>query len=133
MKTYRYVILGGGMVAGYAARELAGHGLRPGELAIVSADGVPPYERPPLSKGFLAGSEERAQLFINDADFYRAHGINLRLNTSVAALDLRRRLLQTATGEEVGYEKLLIATGARVRRLDIPGATLRGVHYLRTL
>ena len=132
MQTYNYVILGGGMVAGYAARELVEGGLRPGELAILSADGAPPYERPPLSKGFLAGIEQRAGLFINDADFYPAHGIDLRLNAVVTALDLRRWLLQT-TGEAIGYEKLLVATGAQVRRLDIPGASLAGVHHLRTL
>jgi NADPH-dependent 2,4-dienoyl-CoA reductase/sulfur reductase-like enzyme len=133
MQTYRYVILGGGIVAGYAARELVEGGLGSGELAIVSTDGSPPYERPPLSKGFLAGTEERGDLFINGCDYYAGHGIDLRLNAYVTALDLRRRLLHTATDEEIGYEKLLIATGARVRWLDIPGARAAGVHYLRTL
>lgn len=133
MQSSRYVILGGGMVAGYAARELVAAGLGTAELAIVSADGVPPYERPPLSKGFLAGLEDEASLAINDPSFYTEHGIDLRLNTPVESIDLRRKLLRLAGGGEVGFERLLIATGSRVRTLDVPGATLEGVFYLRSL
>jgi NADPH-dependent 2,4-dienoyl-CoA reductase/sulfur reductase-like enzyme len=133
MQTYRFVILGGGMVAGYAAREMAAGGLRPGEMAILSADSAPPYERPPLSKGFLAGSEDAASLAINAPAFYAEHGIDLHLGTRVEALNLRRKHLRTAGGGDLGFERLLIATGARVRMLDVPGATLDGVYTLRSL
>jgi NADPH-dependent 2,4-dienoyl-CoA reductase/sulfur reductase-like enzyme len=133
MQTYRYLIIGGGMVAGYAAQEFVSHGLRPGELAIVSADSAPPYERPPLSKGYLTGADDEESLPINRAPFYAQHGIDLRLGTRVTAVDLRRRLLQTEPGAELGFEQLLIATGAGARRLDVPGAALAGVYYLRSL
>ena len=73
----KYLILGGGMVAGYAAKEMVERGLKPGELSIVSADDAIPYERPPLSKGFLAGKEEEEKIRINPEDFYREHGIDL--------------------------------------------------------
>jgi NADPH-dependent 2,4-dienoyl-CoA reductase/sulfur reductase-like enzyme len=133
MQTYKYLILGGGMVAGHAAQELVQRGLRPGELAIVSADTVPPYERPPLSKGFLAGREAESSIFINDETFYREHGIDVRLRTIVERVEPAQGRLRTRDGEELGYEKLLIATGARVRTLDVPGGDLAGVLYLRSL
>lgn len=133
MARYRYVILGGGMVAGYAVKEFVERGLQPGELAIVSADSVPPYERPPLSKGFLAGREDEASVFINQSADYRDHGIDIRLNTPVESVDLDNRQLRTRAGEEIGFERLLIATGAQPRRLDLPGAALDGICYLRSL
>jgi NADPH-dependent 2,4-dienoyl-CoA reductase/sulfur reductase-like enzyme len=133
MHPYRYVILGGGMVAGYAAQEMVTRGLRPGELAIISADTAPPYERPPLSKGFLAGADAEAGIFINPPTFYADHGIDLRLGTVVARVYLPRKHLHTDAGDTVGFDKLLIATGARVRRLDVPGAGLPGITYLRSL
>ena len=71
MKTSKYLILGGGMVAGYAAKQLVENGLKPGELHIVSADSSIPYERPPLSKGFLAGKDSEASIFISTDDLYR--------------------------------------------------------------
>lgn len=133
MEMYRYVILGGGMAAGYAAQEMVARGVQPGELAIISADTAPPYERPPLSKGFLAGTEEACSLAINSPSFYTAHGIEMQLEQAVVAVDLQRRLLQTHAGGTIGFDRLLIATGGRVRRLNVPGAGLPGIHYLRTL
>jgi NADPH-dependent 2,4-dienoyl-CoA reductase/sulfur reductase-like enzyme len=133
MPRYGIVILGGGMVAGYAAKEYVERGGRPGHMAIVSSDSAPPYERPPLSKGFLAGKEEESSVFINDDTFYRDHGIELRLRTVVRSVDLQHRLLRPAEGEEIGFEKLLLATGAHVRTLDVPGAGLDGILYLRSL
>src|SRR5688572_22720090 len=101
MPPYQYAILGGGMVAGYAAKALVKRGLRPGELGIISADSAPPYERPPLSKGFLAGKQTEASLFISDDAFYRDHGIELRLSTVVDRVDVRNTRLQTRSGEEI--------------------------------
>jgi NADPH-dependent 2,4-dienoyl-CoA reductase/sulfur reductase-like enzyme len=121
------------MVAGYAAREFVGHGVRPGELAIVSADDALPYERPPLSKGFLKGSDDEKSVFINDAAFYSDHQIEVRLRTPVERADLINRTLYLHGGERWRFEKLLIATGSRVRTLQIPGAGLDGIFYLRTL
>jgi 3-phenylpropionate/trans-cinnamate dioxygenase ferredoxin reductase subunit len=133
MNTYRGLILGGGMVAGYAARVFVEHGIEPDMLAIISADTILPYERPPLSKGFLAGTEDESSILINDAAFYRDHGISVRLTTRVSQIDLRAKRLTTDTGETIGFEKLLIATGAQPRRLNLPGATLDGVLYLRSV
>jgi NADPH-dependent 2,4-dienoyl-CoA reductase/sulfur reductase-like enzyme len=133
MRTYRYVILGGGMVAGYAAKELVERGLGRGELAIVSSDAVPPYERPPLSKGFLAGTEAEESVYINPRPFYDDHAIDLSLATVVTGIDRQRKRLRTHAGGEIGFEKLLIATGAQVRTLDLSGAGLPGIYYLRSL
>ena len=133
MKKSKYVILGGGMVAGYAAKELAERGLKPGQLAILSADDSLPYERPPLSKAFLAGKETEAGIRINTEEFYRERDIEVKLRCEVGGVDAARRVLRLKSGEEHGFEKLIVATGARVRRLDIPGKDLDGVCYLRSL
>jgi NADPH-dependent 2,4-dienoyl-CoA reductase/sulfur reductase-like enzyme len=133
VNSYKYVVLGGGMVAGYAAREFVGRGIGPGELGIVSADDVLPYERPPLSKGFLQGSDTGDSVLINNAAFYTAHGIDVRLQTPVEHADLINRTLRLRGGGEWRFDRLLIATGARVRTLKVPGATLDGIFYLRTL
>jgi NADPH-dependent 2,4-dienoyl-CoA reductase/sulfur reductase-like enzyme len=133
MNQWKYVILGGGMAAGYAAKELAARGLKPGELAIVSAETVVPYERPPLSKGFLAGKEDEAKIRINPVEFYGERGIELVLGTEVAGVDPGKRSLQLRSGKQISFEKLMVATGAIVRTLEIPGADLAGIFYLRSL
>lgn len=133
MRTSKYLLLGGGMVAGYAAKQLVESGLKAGELTIVSADGANPYERPPLSKGFLAGKDSEASIFINTDDFYQSHGIMIQLGSVVDGVDPAQKKVHLRTGEEIGFEKLVVATGARVRTLDIPGAALDGIYYLRTL
>jgi NADPH-dependent 2,4-dienoyl-CoA reductase/sulfur reductase-like enzyme len=129
----RFVILGGGMVAGYVARELAARGLERGQLTIVSEDTFLPYERPPLSKGLLAGREHANDILINDDGFYRERGIDVMLNTRVVRVDFDEHCLHLERGEPLVYEHLLIATGARPRMLDLPGADLDGVRYLRTI
>jgi len=121
------------MVAGYAAKEFAERGLKPGELAIVSADTGAPYERPPLSQGFLAGHDSEEQIRINPEEFYHQHGIELKLGRAVARIDPGRRLLALKSGSEWGFEKLIIATGARVRTVATGRRELDGVHYLRSL
>ena len=128
MKTSSYVILGGGMVAGYAAKEMVERGLKPGQLAIVSADSALPYERPPLSKSFLSGKDTEESIRINPEEFYRDRGIEVRLATEVKGVDTGQRVLRLASGEDLGFQKLLIATGARPRTLEIPS-----VFYLRSL
>jgi NADPH-dependent 2,4-dienoyl-CoA reductase/sulfur reductase-like enzyme len=129
----KYIILGGGMVAGYAAKELTSHGLKPGELVIVSADTAVPYERPPLSKGFLSGKDEEASILINGPDWYREHGIEVRLNTVIEDVDPDKKRLRSSSEEEFECEHLLLATGARARKLDSPGSNLGNVFYLRSL
>jgi 3-phenylpropionate/trans-cinnamate dioxygenase ferredoxin reductase component len=133
MQKLKYIILGGGMVAGYAAKELAGRGLKSGELAIISADTALPYERPPLSKGFLAGKDDETSILINSADWYREHGIEVRVDTVIERIDPNKKLLRSNSGEEFECQHLLLATGARARKLDVDGNNLRNVFYLRSL
>lgn len=130
MADYRYIILGGGLAAGYAAQTFVEEGVQPGELAILSAETMLPYERPPLSKAFLAGKKPLEKLLINPAGFYKTHGIEVRLETVVSRVDLAKRQIE-AGGETFGFEKLMLATGSRPRRLEIPGADLEGVYTLR--
>jgi NADPH-dependent 2,4-dienoyl-CoA reductase/sulfur reductase-like enzyme len=129
----KFVILGGGMVAGYAAKQLVELGLNQGELVIISADTSVPYERPPLSKGFLAGKDSEDTIRINSEVFYREHGIEIKLGCEVSSVNTSRRRLVLKSGGEVAFERLIIATGARPRTLNVPGAGLRNVHYLRSL
>jgi NADPH-dependent 2,4-dienoyl-CoA reductase/sulfur reductase-like enzyme len=105
------------MVAGYAAKEFVERGLKPGELTLISTDDAIPYERPPLSKSFLAGKDSEDSILINPDSFYREHGIAVQLRTEVTRVDCGRKRLLLRTGEEVGYDQLVIATGARVRTL----------------
>jgi len=133
MTSTKYLILGGGMVAGYAAKELAGRGLNSGELLIISADDALPYERPPLSKGFLSGKENEAGILINNPEWYRQQGVEVRLQTVIETVDLQKNRLHATSGETFEYETLLIATGARARKLDCPGNDLQNVFYLRSL
>ena len=133
MNEVKYLILGGGMVAGYAAKELAAHGLKRGELAIVSSDTALPYERPPLSKSFLSGKDTETSILINPAEFYAEQGIQVRMGTTIDKVDPEKRRLHSTSAEEFAFEKLLFSTGARARPLDLPGGKLDGVCYLRSL
>lgn len=133
MQKFKNVILGGGMAAGYAAREFARKPLGPDDLMIISADNQPPYERPPLSKDFLAGKKKYEEVLINEPLFYDDRHIGIWLETNVVGVDLESRVLTMEGGAEVAYEKLLIATGARPRTLAIPGGDSPKVFYLRSL
>lgn len=133
MKSFPMVILGGGVVAGYAAKEFVAQAGKRGELAIVTAENALPYERPPLSKGFLAGEQAASDIQISDAAFYRKHGIAVFRKFPVKMVDFRRRRLQSTSGEMLGFEQLLIATGSTVRRLTVAGANRSEVFYLRQM
>ncbi len=133
MSQSNIVILGGGMVAGYAAKQFVELGLPKGELAILSADDAVPYERPPLSKSFLAGKDSEDAIQINPEGFYQKQGIELRLGCEVAQVDVQRKTLMLKGGDEFGFQRLIIATGAHPRPLDIPGSRLQNLFYLRSL
>jgi NADPH-dependent 2,4-dienoyl-CoA reductase/sulfur reductase-like enzyme len=133
MNEANFVLLGGGMVAGYAAKQLIELGLSKGELAILSADNAVPYERPPLSKSFLAGKDSEDAIKINPEDFYQKHGIEVGLQCEVASVDVKRKRLILKNRDEFGFQKLIIATGARPRTLNIPGSRLQNLFYLRSL
>jgi len=133
MDHFRYVILGGGVTAGYAAKELAELGLRTGELCIVSKDDALPYDRPPLSKDFLSTEMPPEGVLVNDENFYNQHGIDVRLSAEVNIVDLEKKLLHTTRDEQIGFDKLVIANGVRPRTFDLPGAAQKGIIYLRSL
>jgi NADPH-dependent 2,4-dienoyl-CoA reductase/sulfur reductase-like enzyme len=125
-------IVGGGLAS---ARVVSGYREAGGEEAIVliSADSDPPYHRPPLSKRVLRGEQEPEEALVQPQEWYAEHGADLRLRTHVESLDLDARELRLADGERLGFGRLVIASGAWPRRLDVPGGTLDGVHTLRTL
>lgn len=129
----KFLIAGGGMVAGYAAKQLVELGLKAGELAILSADTSLPYERPPLSKGFLAGKDTEDSIRISPEEFYRKNGIEVRLRCRISSVNPGEKYVLLESGERFTFEKLTVATGARPRTLDIPGAGLENVLYLRSL
>lgn len=130
MDSFKYVILGGGLTSGYAAQEFTKRGISAGQLCIVSAEETPPYERPPLSKDFLAGEENVDNILINEPDFYEENDIVLKLGTAVTKVNLDKKQLYTKNGT-INYEKLLIATGAAPHTFDLPGAHLNNIFYLR--
>jgi NADPH-dependent 2,4-dienoyl-CoA reductase/sulfur reductase-like enzyme len=130
---YHTIILGGGMVAGYAAKEFVERGGKAGELAIISAEDALPYERPPLSKSFLAGKDDAQSVLINPESFYRDHGIGIHLNTQIERIDVSDKRVLERGGEQFRFRNLIVATGARVRTLDVPGANREHVLYLRSL
>src|SRR5688572_30123727 len=109
MTRYKHIILGGGMVAGYCAKRYVENGGKPGELAIVSGDDALPYERPPLSKNFLAGKESEDAVLISAAAFYASNGIDVKLNSHIASIDAPNKRLRTRSGEEHSFDKLIIA------------------------
>ena len=127
-----YVIVGAGIAGGTAAETLRKQGFD-GEVHLVGAEPHRPYDRPPLSKEFLSGAKEEEKLFFKTEDFYAAQSIELHLGTETKALDASSKTLILANGASLRYDKLLLATGSRVKTLPIPGSDLEGVHYLRTI
>jgi 3-phenylpropionate/trans-cinnamate dioxygenase ferredoxin reductase subunit len=132
MTASRFVIVGASLAGAKAAETLRQEGFD-GEVVLIGEEAVRPYERPPLSKGYLQGSTEQEKLFVHDAGFYGANNIDLRLSRRAEALDLQGRHVSLDTGERIGFDACLIATGAAPRRLNIPGSDLDGVYYLRDL
>jgi 3-phenylpropionate/trans-cinnamate dioxygenase ferredoxin reductase subunit len=127
------VIVGGGLAAASfvgAYREAGGRD----DVTILSADDRPPYNRPPLSKGFLRGDvEDEEETFVHPASFYADHGVDLRLGVTATRLDTDSRSITLDGGSRLPYGRLVLATGAHPRRLPVPGAELGGVHAYRTL
>jgi NADPH-dependent 2,4-dienoyl-CoA reductase/sulfur reductase-like enzyme/nitrite reductase/ring-hydroxylating ferredoxin subunit len=125
------VIIGGGG-AGEAAAEMLRRGGFEGSLTMVTADADGPYDRPNLSKDYLAGNAQEEWIPLRDAEFYSSHRIELLLGTRATAVDAAARTVTLSDGRQLSYDRLLLATGSEPVRLDMPGANLPHVHYLRT-
>ena len=126
------VIVGGGHAGGQAAASLRQEGYE-GPLALFAEEPHVPYQRPPLSKQYLAGEYGLERVHLRPAAFYDAKGIDVHSGTKVAGIDAAARTVVCENGDTVRYHKLLLATGATARQLNVPGASLPGVHYLRTI
>ena len=126
------IIVGGGAAGNAAAEELRHEGYT-GSLMMLSADETLPCDRPNLSKGYLAGAASDATNVLRSAEFYKEHDIDLRLGARVAAIDTATHRVELVDGSHHECDALLLATGAEPVHLDIPGADLPHVHYLRTL
>lgn len=127
-----FVIVGGGLAGAKAAETLRAEGFT-GRVILIGDERDHPYERPPLSKGYLAGKEDRDSVFVHETAWYARADIELHLGQVVTSIDRDGRSVQLGDNTVVHYDKLLLATGAEPRRLDIPGTGLVGVHHLRRL
>ncbi len=129
--TSTFVIVGGGLAAAKAAEALRANDFD-GHIVLIAEEEHLPYERPPLSKEFLAGKKSLADFTVHDAAWYRDSDIDLRLGTAAAAIDRSAHSVVLSDDSTVRYDKLLLATGSRSRRPPIPGSDAAGVHFLRT-
>lgn len=127
-----FVIIGAGLTGAKAAQTLREEGFD-GRIVLVGSESGRPYERPPLSKGYLTGSADQTSLYVHEEGWYTEHAVELRLGHRVTGLDRAAHQVELDGGERLDYSKVLLATGALPRRLTVPGADLDGVHYLRAL
>ncbi len=127
------VVIVGASLAGASAAEALRRAGYAEHIVMLGAEPELPYERPPLSKGYLLGTTAEERLFPWSAAFYAEQGVELRPGAAAVALDPPAREVALASGERVPFAQLLIATGSAVHRLALPGADLPGIHYLRTL
>ncbi len=127
-----YLLIGGGLASANCARWLREEGAD-GSVLVVGREPDPPYNRPNCSKGYLRGEEERSEAFFRPREWWGEQGIELLTRTSVTALDLAARTAKLSNKEELEFGQALLATGANVRRLNVPGCELEGIDYLRTL
>ncbi|HEX3618009.1 MAG TPA: FAD-dependent oxidoreductase [Solirubrobacteraceae bacterium] len=133
MSDETFVILGAGLAGAKAAIELRERGFA-GRVLLIGTESELPYERPPLSKDYLRGDSERDDLYVESETFYQEKEIELLLGHAVTEIDPGARSVQLERhGADITYDALLIATGSRPRRLQLPGAELQGIHYLRTI
>lgn len=127
-----HLLIGGGLACATCAHSLREGGAK-GEILLVGREPDPPYNRPECSKGYLRGEESREEPLVHPKEFWSERNVELLTRTSVTALDLDTRTAKLSDKQEIHFEKALIATGANVRRLNVPGCELEQIHYLRTL
>jgi 3-phenylpropionate/trans-cinnamate dioxygenase ferredoxin reductase subunit len=130
-RSVEFLLIGGGLAAANCARWLREEGAV-GTIMVVGREPDPPYNRPPLSKGFMQGKETREDTLFRPAEWWTEQTIELMTRTSVLSVDRDARVAKLSTKEEIEFGKLLLATGSNVRRLNVDGCDLDGIHYLRT-
>jgi len=126
------LLIGGGVAAAACATELRERGFS-GSVMLAAREPESPYNRPPVSKGYLLGAEDREAALVHPDGWWGGHDVDLRTRTSVMKLDTANRSATLSTRDEVSFGQALIATGANVRRLPVDGSDLEGIHYLRAL
>jgi 3-phenylpropionate/trans-cinnamate dioxygenase ferredoxin reductase subunit len=126
-----FVVVGASLAGARAASALRDEGFD-GRVVLVGEEAALPYERPPLSKSYLRGESSLAAAEVFDEAHYASHDIELLLGVAATGLDATRREVRLADGSTIEFDRLLLATGASPRRLTVPGASLDGVHYLRS-
>jgi 3-phenylpropionate/trans-cinnamate dioxygenase ferredoxin reductase subunit len=127
-----FVIVGASLAGAQAAQTLRGEGFD-GPLILIGDETELPYERPPLSKDYLMGNAAKGKLFVHPREWYGENDVDLRLGTTVTRIDRGAHEVTLSDGERLGYARLLLTTGSSPRPLDVPGADLDGVHYLRRI
>jgi len=132
MDRQRIVIVGAALAGARAAAVLREESFD-GDVVLIGAERRLPYNRPPLSKGYLRGEERFEDQLVNPAGYYAEHGIELRLGAQATAIDATRKVVELEGGERVAYDRLLVATGGRNRALAVAGADLEGIFQLRTV
>ncbi len=125
------VVVGAGLTGAHVVTTLREEGYD-GPVTLLGEEGEPPYERPPLSKGFLQGTAPFEDAVVHPVAWYAEHDVDLRLGARAVAIDRAAQEVELATGERLGYGRLVLATGSAARTLDVPGADLAGVHTLRS-
>ena len=133
MNAQTFVIVGASLAGAKAAEELRERGFD-GRVVLIGAEHELPYERPPLSKEYLRGESERDAMRVHDEAFYRDQQIDLWLGVTATEIDTGAKRVRTdGRNSELEYDALLLTTGSRPRHLELPGAELDGIHYLRTI
>jgi 3-phenylpropionate/trans-cinnamate dioxygenase ferredoxin reductase component len=127
-----YLLIGGGLAAGNCARWLREEGAD-GSILLVGREPDPPYNRPDCSKGYLQGKVAREDVLFRPPSWYEEQRVEALTRVSVLKLSMDERRAELSNRESISFDKALIATGANVRRLGVPGCELGGIHYLRTL
>ncbi len=127
-----FLLIGGGLASANCARWLRESGAE-GSVLLVGREPDPPYNRPPLSKGYMQGKESREDTYFRPGEWWEEQSIELLTRTSVSKLDARAKTATLSTKEEIAFDQALLATGSNVRRLNVDGCQLEGLHYLRAL
>ena len=126
------IVVGAGHAAGQLVASLRMQGYE-GDIHVIGDEPYPPYQRPPLSKQYLSGEVDLEAVYFKPLDFYQTADADLTLNVRAEAIDRAAKTVELSDGSSVAYDKLVLATGTRVRELPLPGADLEGIHYLRTI